>query len=100
VDLVIVGMTGDAGAAAVHAARSGQRVLVVDRTTDSRLARRFRRSLHAAYGVLERIVVLTGVEVVCVDGMHAVEAVLLRRLKTGRLIEFNARAVMMAGGAA
>jgi hypothetical protein len=99
VDLVIVGMTPAAGIAAVDAARTGGRVLVVDQTTDRRLTTRFRQFLDAADDVLERIVVLTGVEVVCVDGMLTVEAVLLRRLSTGFLIGINTRAVLVADDA-
>jgi len=95
VDLVIVGMTPDASVAAVEAARTGRRVIVVDQTTDRRLTTRFRLSLDAHGSVRERIVMLSGVEVVCVDGMHTVEAVLLRRVRTGLLIGINARAVLM-----
>jgi hypothetical protein len=97
VDLVIVGMTtADARVAALDAARRGQRVLVVDRTTDRRRTARFRLSLDDTADVVERIAVLTGVEVVCVDGVHAVEAVLLRRLRTGVVIGINAREVLVA----
>ena len=96
VELVIVGMTPDAGRAAVAAAREGRRVLVVDRSTDRGIVRRFRRSLEDADAVLRRIVIVSGVEVVCVDGIHEVEAVLLRRLESGMLIGINARAVLVS----
>lgn len=95
VDLVIVGLTAEARAAAIAAARCGQRVLVVDATTSRCRCRRFRRALTAALGeAQERVVVLTAVEVVCVDGAPAVEAVLVRRLANGRLLAFNACAFL------
>lgn len=91
VDLVVVGLTPEARAAAVAAARAGRRVLVVDATADGPRRQRFRRSLAVENGaVRRRISVLTAVEVVCVAGTTRVEAILLRRAGSGRLIAVNA----------
>ncbi len=93
VDLVIVGLTAAALAAATAAADRGQLVLVVDETGNRSCCGRFRRALAAAgTGVRERVSLVTGLEVVCVDGVAAVEVVLLRRLRTGSLLAINARA--------
>lgn len=97
VDLVIVGLTDAARAAANEAARDGRRVLVVDVKTSSDRRRRFRRSLGR--DVRHRVSVMTGVEVVCVDGVKEIEAVLLRQVRTRRLIGINARAVIWCEGA-
>jgi len=45
-------------------------------------------------GVASQVTVLTGAEVVCVDGVHAVEAVVIRRIRTGQLIGVNASAIL------
>jgi hypothetical protein len=39
--------------------------------------------------------VLTGVEVACADGAPGIEAVVLRRIRSGRLIAVNARALLV-----
>jgi hypothetical protein len=87
VDVVIVGCHSPAALAAVDAARRGLRVLVVigaRRRTCSRLCQALRRS-----GVRDRVIIMTGAEVVCVGGVAAVEAVVIRRKSTGRLVAFN-----------
>jgi choline dehydrogenase-like flavoprotein len=90
VDLVIVGMTAAGAAAAVDAARAGRRVLVVDRSTSRTRRRRLRLALTRAGGGLHRQVsVRLGVDVVCVAGARSVEAVVLRRVRSGRLIGVN-----------
>ena len=90
VDLVIVGLTPAARAAAIAAAQGGRRVLVVDPTTRRSRCRRFRRALGCGLAGARLVSVLTGVEVVCVDGAPGVEAVVLRRLSSGRLLAVNA----------
>ena len=91
VDLVIVGMTAAAAAAATEAARCGKRVLVVGRSKDASYCRDLRRTLDVAGdGCRECVSVLAGFEVVSVDGISAVEVVLIRQLKTGCLIGINA----------
>ena len=97
VDLVIVGTTTAGRAAAVDAARRGKRVLMVTDARDGSSFRALRRSLKAAgEGCQERMSVLTGVEVVWIDGTSAVEVVLLRQVATGRLLGINTSAVHLA----
>ena len=96
VDLVIVGMTTAGSAATVDAAGRGTRVLVVTESRDGSSVRALRRSLKAAgEGWQERLSVLTGVEVVWIDGTSAVEVVLLRQITTGRLLGINTSAVFL-----
>lgn len=96
VDLVIVGMTAGAGAAAIDAARRGQRVLVVGESANACFCQRLRRSLDVAGdGCRGRVSMLTAFEVVWVDGTNAVEVVLLRHVKTGCLIGINTSAVLV-----
>jgi hypothetical protein len=95
VDLVIVGMTAAARDAAIEAARRGRRVLVVGESRDNAYLTQLRRSLEVAGdGCRRRVSMLTGVEVVSVDGTTAVEVVLLRHVKTGRLTGINTSAVL------
>ena len=95
VDLVIVGMTDAAATAAVGAVRRGQRVLVVGESKDTRFWRRLRRAAEAAGdNSRERLSMLAGFEVVFVDGIGAVEVVLVRNIKTGGLIGINTRAIL------
>ena len=95
VDLVIVGMTDAAAAAATDAVRRGERVLVVGESKDACYCRGLRRAVHAAgNGCRERLSILAGFEVVSVDGMGGVEVVLVRNVKTGGLIGVNAGALL------
>ena len=95
VDRVIVGAHQAATAAAIESARSGMRVLVVIRSRRTDVVRRLRRALRAAGENGQRhVTVLTGAEVVCVDGVHSVEAVVIRRVQTGRLIAVNASSIL------
>ena len=93
VDLVVVGDGGAARAAAVDALQRGRRVLVVLRSADARVGQRFRRSLLTTAGADgSQLWVMTNTEVVCVDGVDAVEAVVVRHAPTGRLSAVNASA--------
>ena len=95
VDLVIVGMTDAAAAAATDAVRRGERVIVVGESKDACYCRGVRRAVHAAgASCRERLSMLAGFEVVSVDGIGAVEVVLVRNVKTGRLIGINAGALL------
>ena len=90
VDLVVVGLTAAGAAAAVDAARGGRRVLVVDRSTSRVRRRRLRLALtRAGRGLSRQVSIALGVDVVCVAGAGRVEAILLRRVRTGRLIGVN-----------
>ena len=60
---------------------------------DARVAPRVRRLCRAAEG---QLTVMTNAEVVCVDGVHGVEAVVVRYTRTGRLCAVNASASMVA----
>ena len=94
VDLVIVAGDSSGIAAAIDAARRGMRVLVVIGFTRVPLIRRLRRALRVAGTRVRRgVTVFTNAEVVCVDGLHRVEAVIVRRIGSGRLIGVNASAI-------
>jgi thioredoxin reductase len=100
VDLVIVAGDFTAISAAIDAARRGMRVLVVIRSPRGALIRRLRRTLRAAGTRVRRgVAVFTNAEVVCVDGLDRVEAVIVRRIGTGRLIGVNASAIHVFGAA-
>jgi thioredoxin reductase len=94
VDLVVVGGDRAGLRTALAAARRGERVLVVLGPEDRTAIERVRRSIRSAGGRVRRqVTVMTGSEVVCVDGVGGVEAVVVRRVGSARLIAFNARAV-------
>ena len=100
VDLVIVAGDSSGIAAAIDAARRGMRVLVVIGSTRVPLMRRLRRALRAAGTRVRRgVTVFTNAEVVCVDGLHRVEAVIVRRIGSGHLIGVNASAIQVFGAA-
>jgi hypothetical protein len=95
VDLVISGDGRAALATAVEALQRGRRVLIVLRSRDARLARRFRRRVcRTARAGANQVTVMTRAEVVCVDGVDGVEAVVIRYLSTGRLCAVNASAFL------
>jgi thioredoxin reductase len=99
VDLVIAGDGGAARAAAVDALRRGRRVLLVLRSGDPRGGRRLQRCLRKISAAdVSQLVVITGGEVVCVDGVNAVEAVIVRHARTGRLSAVNASAFVSFDG--
>lgn len=89
VDLVVTGDETAALAAALAAARRGQRVLVVLGARDRNAASRWRGLCRAAK---RQLTVMTNAEVVCVDGVDGVEAVVIRQARTGRLSAVNASA--------
>jgi thioredoxin reductase len=91
VDLVIAGDGSAARVAAADALQRGRRVLIVLSSGDPRAGQQLRRCLRQmAGGDVCRLEVATGREVVCVDGVNAVEAVVLRHNRTGRLSAVNA----------
>jgi hypothetical protein len=95
VHTVIVGADGGAVAATIDAVRRGIPVLVVIRSGRASVVRRFRQSLRSAAAWPSPLVtIVAGAEVACVDGVNGVEAVVVRQLRTGRLIGVNARAVL------
>lgn len=99
VDLVISGDTHAARAAAVEALRCRRRVLIVLGSDDVREAQRLGRCLRKAAGAgAGRLLVMAGADVVCVDGVNGVEAVVVRHARTGRLYAVNASAFAEAAG--
>jgi thioredoxin reductase len=100
VNLVIAGGGSAAYAAAANALRHGRHVLVVLRSGDARLRRRFRQSLcNARNAGNGQVTLMTNAEVVCVDGVESVEAVIIRYARTGRLFAVNASAFVSCDGA-
>ena len=95
VDLVVTGDETAAVGAAVDAVRRGQRVLVVLRSAGPRIVPRLRRLCRAAKN---QLTVMTRAEVVCVDGVHGVEAVVMRYTRTGRLCAVNTSAFLSYKG--
>jgi thioredoxin reductase len=90
VNVVIAGANPEALDAAIDFAQRGWRVLVVVHRKRLGLGRDIRRWLRAADATAARAVsVLTGVDVQCVAGVNAVEAVLVRYRDTGRLVDVN-----------
>lgn len=99
VDLVIAGGGRAARAAATSALKCNQRVLVVLRSGDTRAARRLRRTLLRTAGADSgRLSVMARAEVVCVDGVDRVEAVVVRHGPTGHLSAVNASAFLSSDG--
>ena len=95
VDLVIAGDGSAVRAAAARALQRGQRVLVVLRSVDARAARRLRRTLRKTLRAgCVQLRVITSAEVVCVDGVEGVEAVVVRHVPTGHLSAVNASAFL------
>lgn len=91
VDLVVTGDETAAIGAAVDAVRRGQRVLVVLRSAGRQMVPRLRRLCRAARN---QLTVMTDAAVVCVDGIHGVEAVVMRDTRTGRLCAVNTTAFL------
>ena len=91
VDLVVTGTGGAALAAAADALQRGRRVLVVLRAgqVERGLLRRLGAATHGEDG---RMTVMLHSEVVCVDGVGGVEAIVIRHVPTGRLCGVNASA--------
>ena len=98
-DLVIVAGDSSGIAAAIDAARRGMRVLIVIGSTPVPLIRRLHRVLRSAGTLVRRgVTVFTNAEVVCVDVLPRVEAVIVRRIGSGRLIGVNASALQVFSG--
>ena len=95
VDLVVTGDERAAVAAAMDAVRRGQRVLVVLRSEDARVVSLIRRICRDANG---QLIVMTNAEVVCVDGVNGVEAVVVRYTRTGRVRGVNTPAFLSCDG--
>ena len=86
VDIVIAGDGDAARVAAADALGRGQRVLVVLRSADSRVARRLQKCLRkTARADGGQLTVMANATMVCVDGVAAAEAVVVRHIRTGRL---------------
>jgi thioredoxin reductase len=95
VDLVVTGDERAAVAAAADAVARGQCVLVVLRFDGARVVPRLRRRSGAAK---RQLTVMTNAEVVCVDGVDGVEAVVIRYTRTGRLCAVNTSAFLSCEG--
>jgi hypothetical protein len=99
VDLVIAGDGTVARAAAVDALQRGRRVVVVLRSANARIATRLRRFLcKTASADTRQVRVMRRAEVVCVDGVEGVEAVVIRYARTGRLCAVNASTFVSGDG--
>ena len=99
VDLVVDGDGSAVCAAAAGVLRRRQCALVVLRAGDRRTARRCRRRFcKAANADLARVTVRTHAEVVCVDGVGGVGAVVIRDTRTGRLSAVNTPAFVSSAG--
>lgn len=95
VDVVIAGSAGFVFAPAVSALERGGRVLVVVRGDNTAEVRRLGQRLRKAAGARRpQLFVMTNAEVVCVDGVGGVEAVVIRYVRTGRLCAVNASALL------
>lgn len=101
VDLVVAGSGAGVCSTAAAALQQGRRVLVLLATSDARVARRLRRRLAAVTPTSGcTCSVEGGVDVVCVDGVNGVEAVVFRNRRTGRMCAVNASAFQTVSAAA
>jgi len=99
VDLLIFGDGSNARTVAVDALQRGRRVLVVLRSGEARVGRRLRRYLcRSASVAASQVTVMTGAEVVCVDGVDGVEAVVIRYTQTKSLRAVNASSFLSCEG--
>src|SRR5690242_20553238 len=95
VDLVVTGDDRGALGAAFEAVQRGRRVLLVLRSGDAKAVQSYRRRLRAPANCDGgQLTVVTNAEVVCVDGVDGVEAVVIRRSATGHLYAVNASAFL------
>jgi hypothetical protein len=100
VDLVVAGSGSAARVVAANALRHGGHVLVVLRSGDARLRRRFRRSFcNARNAGTGHVTMMMNAEVVCVHGVENAEAVVIRNARTGRLFAVNASPFVSCDGA-
>ena len=98
VDIVIVGANAAAITATVDAANRGMRVLLVIRPRLPNLSLEHRQTLRRIrLSTRGQVSVIAGAEVACVDGVGAIEAVVVRHVRTGRLTGFNASALLDFG---
>lgn len=100
VDLVVAGRGSAALVATADALQRGWRVLVVLRGCGAAVERGFLRRLQTAAPAHDdsRVTLMTNAEVVCVDGVDGVEAVVVRDVRTGRLRAVNASAYLLCDG--
>lgn len=95
VDVIVVGTSPRALAAALESAQNGRRVLVIARVRGAEFRRQVQRARKGAgAGLSGRITVMTGAEVQCIAGTRTVEAVLARYVRSGRRIDINATALL------
>lgn len=87
--MVVVGSGAVGLAAATAAARRGGRVLFVLGPRARVDPATIRRRLRTAGAPTRRVTVMARSEVVCVDGVGRVEAVVVRRVGSPRLLAFN-----------
>lgn len=93
VDVVVAGVGAGVFDAAATALTRAPRVHVLLGSRDPRVARRLRRRLSdVARGSGAVCTVDAGTDVVCVDGIDGVEAVVFRYRRSGRLQAVNAGA--------
>jgi predicted dinucleotide-utilizing enzyme len=98
VDLVIAGAGEKALVPTIAALRRGKRVLVV-LSGDARAGQRLRQALLDGWsGDDGQVTVVANAEVVCVDGVDRVEAIVVRHARTGRLSAVNASAFLSCDG--
>lgn len=91
VDLVIAGTEGAVLTDVCSAVVRGLRVLVVLRSGGPAAAQRVRRAVLSMTGNPKaRLTVMASADVVCVDGVEQVEAVVIRYPRTGRMVAVNA----------
>jgi hypothetical protein len=98
VDLVIAGAGTAVLAAATDSLQRGGRVLIV-LGGDAEEWRCVRRALRKVRNRDDgQVTVITNAEVVCVDGVDGVEAVVVRYARTGRLCAVNTSAFLSCDG--
>lgn len=97
VDIVIVGASAAAITATVDAANRGLRVLLVIQPRLASLSLEHRQTLRRIRASRRHVSVVAGAEVACVDGVGAIEAVVVRHVRSGRLTGFNASALLHFG---
>ena len=95
VDIVIAGTSAAAIAATVNATNRGLRVLLVIRPRVASLSLELRQTLRRIRTTSRGgVSIVAGAEVVCIDGVRGIEAVVVRHVRTGRLTGFNASALL------
>lgn len=99
VDVVVAGAGPGVFDAAAAALTREQRVCVLLGSRDARVGRRLRRRLaDVALGSGGICAVESAVDVMCVDGVAGVEAVVFRHRRSGRLQAVNASAFIAVPG--